>query len=141
MSDLDKALQIAIKVHQHQKDHHGKYYILHPIRVMMRVDSEEEQILAILHDVVEDSEWTIEMLRKEGFSEKILTALDCLSKRTGEDYMDYIDRTKDNPLARRVKIADLEDNMDMKRIQNFSDADAVRMKRYQMAWRYLKNFD
>lgn len=141
MSDLDKALQIAIKVHQHQKDRHGKYYILHPIRVMMRVDSEEEQILAILHDVIEDSEWTIEMLRKEGFSEKILTALDCLSKRTGEDYMDYIDRTKDNPLARRVKIADLEDNMDMKRIQNFSDADAVRMKRYQMAWRYLKNFD
>jgi (p)ppGpp synthase/HD superfamily hydrolase len=141
MSDLDKALQIAIKVHQHQKDRHGKYYILHPIRVMIRVDSEEEQIVAILHDVVEDSEWSIEMLRKEGFSENILEAIDCLTKKDGEDYMDYINRNRENHIARQVKIADLEDNMDMRRIQNFSNADVIRMKKYQTAWRYLKNFD
>lgn len=141
MSDLDKALQIALKVHQHQKDRYGKYYILHPLRVMMRVDSEEEQIVAILHDVVEDSDWTLEMLRREGFSENILTAIDCLTKKEGEAYMDYIKRNRENQIARRVKIADLEDNMDVKRIQNFSDPDAIRMKKYQTAWRYLKNFN
>src|SRR2546430_1849081 len=80
---LDKAIQIATQAHQGQKDRCGQPYIMHPIRVMNRVNGVEEKMVAILHDVVEDTDWTFEQLRKEGFPEQILQALDCVTKREG----------------------------------------------------------
>ncbi len=141
MATLDKAIIIAAKVHQNQTDRYGRHYILHPIRVMMSVDSEKEKIVAMLHDVIEDSDWTLEMLRIEGFSEDIINAIDCLTKRNGEDYMDYINRTKADKIARKVKIADLEDNMNIKRITNLNEKDSQRIRRYHRAWKYLKDID
>lgn len=141
MSTLDKAILIAAQAHQDQKDRYGKAYILHPIRLMMKMDSVQEQIVAILHDVVEDSEWTLIDLHKEGFSEEIITAVDCMTKRDNELYMDYTERLKINPIARKVKLADLEDNMDLRRIAQISEYDLKRLERYHQAWKLLKDYE
>jgi (p)ppGpp synthase/HD superfamily hydrolase len=141
MSTLDKAILIAVQAHQDQKDRYGKAYILHPIRLMMKMDSVQEQIVAILHDVVEDSEWTLIDLHKEGFSEEIITAVDCMTKRDNELYMDYIERLKINPIARKVKLADLEDNMDLRRIAQISEYDLKRLERYHQAWKLLREYE
>jgi len=140
MSTLDKAIRIAAEVHEGQKDRYGMAYILHPIRVMMQVDSEGEKIAAILHDVVEDSEWTLEDLQREGFSAEVVTAVDCLTKRDeqNEPYMEYIDRVLTNPIAIKVKLADLEDNMDLTRIADMTDRDPERLARYHEAWKKLR---
>jgi guanosine-3',5'-bis(diphosphate) 3'-pyrophosphohydrolase len=141
MSTLDKAILIATQAHQDQKDRYDKAYILHPIRLMMKMDSEQEQIAAILHDVVEDSEWTFDDLYKEGFSGEIITAVDCLTKRDNEPYMDYIERLKSNTIARKVKLADLEDNMDLRRIDKVSEKDMKRLERYHQAWKLLRAYE
>ena len=138
MYQIETALEIAIKAHKNQKDRYGKPYILHPLRVMMNVNGEDEKIAAILHDVVEDSEITLDDLRKSGFNVKIIDAVDCLTKREGEDYFDYIKRVLISPIAIRVKLADLEDNMDLKRIDIITEKDIARLNRYLKAWRILK---
>jgi len=137
MSTLDKAIFIAAQAHIGQKDRYGKPYILHPARLMMNVDSDAEKIVAILHDVVEDSDWTLEQLRKEGFSSGIITAVDCVTRRDDEPYMDYIERLRSNKIARKVKLADLKDNMDLRRIDKLSNIDLERLKKYHLAWRIL----
>jgi (p)ppGpp synthase/HD superfamily hydrolase len=134
MATLDRAIQIAAQVHQDQKDKYGAPYILHPIRVMMRENSEIEKIVAILHDVVEDSDLTINDLRNDGFSSEIVEAVDALSKRDGEIYDDYINRTTLNDIAVKVKIADLEDNMDLKRIKVVTEKNKQSMAIYHKAW-------
>lgn len=140
MSTLDKAILIAGQAHQNQKDRYAKPYILHPIRLMMKVKSGTGKIVAILHDVVEDSDWTLGNLRAEGFSAEIIAAIDCLTKRENEPYFDYIERTKTNHIAQIVKLADLEDNMDLRRIENLTEKDMKRMKKYHLAWKELKKF-
>ena len=130
---LEKAKEIAEKAHAGQRDKGGNPYILHPIRVMERCETELEKITAVLHDVVEDSEFTLEDLRKEGFPEEILEALDCLTHPRGEKYMDYIERVCQNPLAVRVKYADLQDNMDLSRIPNPTEKDHARLEKYKKA--------
>ncbi|MBN2222717.1 MAG: GTP pyrophosphokinase [Vallitaleaceae bacterium] len=137
MSTLDKAILIAAQAHAGQKDRSGKPYILHPIRLMMNVDSDEEKVVAILHDVVEDSDWTLDGLREEGFSDEIITAVDCITKRDNEPYMNYIERLISNNIARRVKLADLEDNMDLRRIDQIANHDVERFKRNHLAWKKL----
>src|SRR5262245_11286335 len=117
MSLLEKAISIAVEAHRGQKDKVALPYILHPLCVMNRVDSEAEKIVAVLHDVVEDTKWTFEDLKREGFPDDILKALDCVTKRDGESYEDFITRSESDPIARRVKIADLEDNMDFRRLK------------------------
>jgi (p)ppGpp synthase/HD superfamily hydrolase len=106
--------------------------------MMNRMDSKKEKIVAVLHDVVEKSEWTLENLRGEGFSEEIVDAVDRLTKRDGEAYATHIERTKTNPLSRCVKLADLEDNMDTKRITDPSEEDEKRLVRFRDAWSALK---
>jgi len=138
MSLLEKAISIAVDAHRGQRDKFGGPYILHPLRVMARLDSEEEKIVGVLHDVVEDTAWTFEGLRSEGFPEPILAALDCVTKREGEKYEDFVRRSAGNPLARRVKLADLEDNMDVRRLRAVSQKDADRLARYLAAWRMLR---
>jgi (p)ppGpp synthase/HD superfamily hydrolase len=105
----------------------------------MKMKGEEEMITAILHDVVEDSDWTIDALRSEGFPENILEALGNLTKRDGEPYEAFIQRAKKAPLSRKVKLADLEDNMDMKRITLLQEKDLERIEKYHQAWLELKD--
>lgn len=139
MPNLETAVKIAVEAHQGQKDKYGAPYILHPLRVMARVDSETEKIVAILHDVVEDTDWTLDNLRKKGFSAEIIQAIDCVTKREGEAYEEFVNRSATNPLARRVKIADLEDNMDVRRIETLTAKDTERLNKYLRAWRRLKS--
>ena len=134
MATLDRAIQIAAQVHQGQKDKYGAPYILHPIRVMMHVHSKIEKIVAILHDVIEDSDLTLDDLKNERFSTEIVNAIDALSKRDGEVYDDYINRTTKNKIAITVKLADLEDNMDLKRIDVVTKKNKESMEIYHKAW-------
>ena len=110
MASIEKALQIAARAHEGQKDKDGQPYILHPLRVMNAVEGEPAKIVAVLHDVIEDTSVTPEDLRREGFDEVVLAALDCVTHRKGEPYADYVVRCKGDRIGRRVKLADLEDN-------------------------------
>jgi len=139
--NLQRAIEIAIEAHKGQTDKAGKPYILHIFQVMAKGRSEDEKITALLHDIVEDSAWTLEKLEAEGFSHKIIEALDCLTKREGESYEEFIERVKSNPLAIKVKINDLEDNMDIRRLSQVSDKDAERLNKYLRAYRELINYE
>ena len=141
MATLERAIEIAVLAHKGARDKAGDPYILHPLRVMMRVDSQTEKIVAVLHDVIEDSKpphrWEVDDLRREGFSEEVLTALDGVTRRTDESYEEFVRRSAGNPVSRRVKIADLEDNMDVRRIHELTEKDVDRLQRYMNAWRFL----
>lgn len=139
MSTLEKAISIAAQAHDGQRDKAGAPYILHPLRVMMKMATEVEQITAVLHDVVEDTDWTMERLRQEGFHGEMLAALDCLTRQNGEEYEKFIARVKLNPLAIKVKIADLEDNLDVLRLKEVTDADTKRLEKYKQALKMLSN--
>lgn len=130
---LNKAIKIAVDTHSTQLDKGDVPYILHPLRVMLTRDNELERICAVLHDVVEDSKITFDDLRNEGFSEEVITVLDCLTNREGEDYDGFIDRILKNKTACKVKLADIEDNMDMTRIPHPSPKDLERLLKYQRA--------
>ncbi len=139
MELLERAIEIAVQAHRGQKDRYGAPYILHPLRVMARVQTPTEKIVAILHDVVEDTNWTFEQLKAEGFPEGVLTALQCVTKREGEPYEAFVNRSASNPVARRVKIADLEDNMDVRRLPGVTEEGWQRLKKYLAAWKKLTN--
>lgn len=138
MTPLEKAIYIAVQAHAGAKDKAGEEYILHPLRMMVRMPTEAERIVAVLHDLVEDTDWTLEKLRQEGFDEQILAAVEHLTKRQGEEYDDFVRRAVKHPLALRVKIADLEDNLDQTRLKDPTDTDRARMARYQKALAYAK---
>jgi (p)ppGpp synthase/HD superfamily hydrolase len=137
MDLLERAIGIAVEAHHGQKDRCGAPYILHPLRVMGRVETTTQKIIAILHDVVEDTDWTLADLKREGFPHEILAALRCVTKKEGEAYEDFVKRSGSNPLARRVKLADLEDNMDLRRNSELTKEDLPRLQKYVKAWRYL----
>ncbi|MHC4489028.1 MAG: GTP pyrophosphokinase [Planctomycetota bacterium] len=134
MATLEKAIILAANAHLGQKDKAGAPYILHPLRVMLRMRRQTEMLVAVLHDVVEDTSWTLDALRKEGFPEEVLMVLDCLTRKNGESYDGYIERVKNIPVARRVKLADLEDNMNISRISNLTERDIDRLKKYHRFW-------
>lgn len=121
-----------------QFDKAGKDYIYHPLRVMEMGKTEEEKIVGVLHDVVEDGDWTFEALEAEGFSKEVIAALKCVTKTSeNENYDDFIERVKKNPLAVAVKINDLTDNMDIRRLPYLSDKDVKRLKKYLKAYKKL----
>lgn len=130
---LNRAIAIAANAHDGQVDKGGNPYILHPLRVMMHCESEDARICAVLHDVIEDTNVTFGDLESQGFRSEILVALDCLTKRNGESYDDFIGRVLENELACRVKLADLADNMDLTRIPNPGQEDEARIQRYRLA--------
>ena len=134
---LEDAIILAAKAHKGQLDRAGQPYILHPLRVMLRLPDESARIAAILHDVVEDTATTMEDLRAAGYAEEVLAALDCVTRRNAETYEEFIERIAPNPLARRVKLADLADNMDLTRLRAIDEKDRERMERYQAAWKRL----
>ena len=138
MSTLQRAIDIATKAHHGQFDKSGKDYIGHPLRVMEMGKTDDEKIAGVLHDVVEDSDWTFEALEAEGFSHEIIAALKCVTKLSeNENYDDFIERVKKNPLATAVKINDLTDNMDIRRLPYLSDKDVKRLKKYLKAYKRL----
>ena len=133
----DKALQIAIRAHKGQKDKAGHDYILHPIRVSERCDDPRAKIVALLHDTIEDTDVTADYLREEGFTEEIVEAVLAVTRREGEEYDDYVRRAAQNELGRMVKRADLEDNMDIRRLPELTDRDVERLRKYLRAWQYI----
>jgi (p)ppGpp synthase/HD superfamily hydrolase len=138
---LEKAVSIAVEAHRGQRDRTGAPYILHPMRVMAGVDTDVEKTVAILHDVVEDTDWTFERLTQVGFPKEVIEALRCVTKSEGEEYNDFVKRSASNEIARKVKLADLEHNMDARRLSNVTEKDAERLKKYVRAWRFLKGLD
>lgn len=136
---LAHAIRIAAQVHEGQLDKAGQPYILHVLRVMMGCHSPDAQVAAALHDVVEDSDWTLDDLRREGFSETVIEIVDALTRREGEDYFAFARRAAATPLGREVKRADLLDNMDIRRIANPAEKDWERLKRYRAALNMIDN--
>ncbi len=128
---LEKAIEIAVEAHRGQIDKAGKIYILHPMRVMLRGKNETEMIVGILHDTVEDTPVTLDMLHIEGFSEDVLAAIACITKEKGEDYGHFIDRVLTNPLATQVKLYDIEDNLNRDRIPFPTPKDNARFAKYE----------
>jgi (p)ppGpp synthase/HD superfamily hydrolase len=140
MATIDKALQIASRAHEGQKDKDGLPYILHPLRVMNSVEGEEARIVAVLHDAIEDTSVTEDELRREGFDHSVVTAVLCVTHRKDESYADYVIRCKGNEIARRVKLADLEDNARPSRALLRPDRlepDLARLRKYFLAYKFL----
>ena len=128
---LDKAIELARVAHKGQVDKGGHPYINHPLRVMNTVETVEEKIVAVLHDAVEDSDLTTDDLRSEGFSEEIVCAIAAITKLEGEKRKDYLKRVMNNPIALKIKIADMNDNADISRIPNPTDKDRERTRIYK----------
>ncbi len=137
MADLEEAIRIAVEAHRGQTDKAGTPYILHPLRVMLRMQTDAERMAAVLHDVVEDTDWTLQRLREAGFPGPVVEAVDHVTRRQDESYEEFTERAGRHPVARRVKVADLEDNMDVRRIGAVTPDDAERLGRYHRAWRRL----
>ena len=134
---LKRAIQIARIAHQGQTDKGGHDYISHPIRVMNSLESEVEKIVGVLHDTIEDSQLTFNDLRDEGFSENVIEAINAITKRKRESYDDYLKRVMSNPIATKVKIADLKDNSDLSRIPQPTEKDYRRTEKYKQAIKFL----
>lgn len=134
---LEKALELALEAHRGQTDKAGAPYILHPLRLMSRFQDETAQTVALLHDVVEDGNITLDALAAHGFSADVVHAVDCLTRRRGESYEDFIQRAGSDPLARRVKVADIEDNLSVLRLPSLGEKDLQRVAKYHRAWHAL----
>ena len=138
MSTLERAIAIAAEAHAGQLDKGGNPYILHPLRVMLRLGDPDARIVAVLHDVVEDSAWTLEQLRAEGFSAAVIDAVESVTKRDGEEYEDFVGRAGRNTIGRMVKRADLEDNLDLTRVEDPGERDHLRIEKYRKALAMLE---
>ena len=138
---LSHAIALATEAHKGQKDKYGQEYLHHPIRVMNMGRKLKEKIVDILHDVVEDTGRTCEDLKKEGFPDEIIEAVRCVTKLSDEeDYEEYIGRCATNPLAIAVKIHDLTDNMDVRRMPCIGEKEISRLKKYLKAYHRLMPF-
>lgn len=138
---LPVAISMAVQAHGSVLNKDGTPYILHPLRLMMRAQGYAEQIVAVLHDTIEDTPLTRDDLRRAGFPEELLDALDAVTKREGEDYEAFIERIALNPLATKVKLLDLYDNIDLTRLPELGEAELVRAAKYHRAIRRLLSID
>lgn len=134
---IDIALTIAKKAHAGQVDKAGIDYIQHPLYVAGQVKTEQEKAVALLHDVIEDSDVTVDDLLVSGLSNEVVTAVQILTKKKGQSYQEYLEKVKSNNLARVVKLADLKHNSDLSRLKSVTDTDYERVKKYKNAIHYL----
>lgn len=134
MSNLKLAIEIANSAHDGQLDKAGQPYILHPLRVMLSFEAEEDRIVGVLHDTVEDTYVTPQLLRRSGFSDRIIDAVLSVTRNRGESYEDFILRARENEIGRRVKLADIEDNLSPDR---GAERNTDREAKYQRAWMVL----
>ena len=137
---LEDAIIIAAIAHKGQIDKGGNPYILHPLRVMQEFNCVKYQIVAVLHDLIEDTDWTLKQLQKHGFSDEIVPAIDALTRRKGEEYFEFIRRVMQNSIAKKVKAADLLDNLDLSRIPKPIPEDHARIKKYDEALKMILNW-
>ena len=137
MSNLQRAIEIAVDAHRKQSRKNGDPYILHPLRLMLAVDSPDAKIVAVLHDVVEDTDVTMDDLIAEGFSQPVIDALTLVTHERDVSYEDYIQKIKSNPLATTIKLADLRDNSNIHEIPRLKDRDLQRLAKYHRAMQTL----
>ena len=140
MADLDEALNLVANHFRGIKDKSGSPYVLHCIRVMMTVDSIDAKMVAVMHDLVEDTPMTLEQLREKGFSDAVVNGVKLVTHEEDVTYSDYIVAIKDNPLATEVKLADLKDNTTLSRTlyrENSSSRDGVRIQKYLLSYHCL----
>lgn len=140
MASLERAIALAAAAHAGQFDKAGQAYILHPLRVMLRVTLEHERMAAVLHDVVEDTAVTLAQLVAEGFPPAVIAAVDALTKRPGESRTQAAQRAAADPVARQVKLADNAENMDLSRIENPTERDFARVEEYKLVREILLNY-
>lgn len=138
-SQSEKAYKIAKKAHLGQVDKAGEDYIKHPEKVSSFVKTDEEKAVAYLHDVIEDTELTLENLYEYDFSKEVIEAVDIITKKRGEDYQSYLNSVKKNKLARAVKLADLRHNSDLTRLTKVTEKDIERKEKYQKAINFLNS--
>ena len=138
MNDLERAIELAVSAHAGETDKAGETYIRHPLRVMEAMETETERVVAVLHDVVEDTSYSLGDI-DDLFDTEIRDAVDALTKREGEEYMEFIERAAADPIARRVKLADIEDNMDLTRLDELEDGVFQKQRTYHQAWHRLRN--
>lgn len=131
---VEKSIRIALDAHRGQKDKSGQPYILHPLRLALSISGEYEFLAAMLHDVLEDSDYTADDLLRHGFPQEVVAAATCLTHTKDEDYFAYIQRIKDNKIARSVKKADLQDNLNILRLNAVTEKDFERIRKYHKAW-------
>jgi (p)ppGpp synthase/HD superfamily hydrolase len=137
MATLERAIEIAVKAHKDQKDKSGQPYILHPLRVMQKGTTDVEKICGVLHDLIEDTSWTFEDLQKEGFAPEVIEVLRLVTKEQDEDYSSFTERISTNPVAVKVKLNDLADNLDVTRLDYITPKDLNRLNKYLTAWKLL----
>lgn len=138
MNIIEKSLEIALKAYAGQTDKAGKAYILHPLRIMAKMETDEEMCVALLHDVIEDSDFTAEDLIDNGIPANVVNTVQYLTKNTGENYEAFIDRVLENKLAAKIKLADIEDNINVLRLNTVTDKDLERIAKYHKAWHKIK---
>jgi (p)ppGpp synthase/HD superfamily hydrolase len=139
MSTLERAIALAATAHEGQLDKAGAPYILHVLRVMLRLQTPEARMAAVLHDIVEDCGWTLDRLRADGFPEAVVTGIDAVTRREAESYEEFVLRAKAHPIGRLVKMADLEDNSDLTRLPEVTDRDRARLDKYRRAMEALSS--
>lgn len=138
MTLVDKVLKFAMEKHEGQFDKAGEKYILHPLHIALQMDTEEEKIVALLHDVLEDTDATEKDLEDLGLTKETIKHIKCLTRPKDVPYMEYIKKIALDKVAKKVKLKDLEHNMDTSRFKGSSDKAQSLMKRYQKAYTFLK---
>ena len=133
-----QAMKICFAAHKEQKDKSGLPYVHHPFHLAEQMEDEDTTIVALLHDVVEDTDVTLEQLRQEGFSEAVVAAIALMTQVEGVDYMDYVGKIKENPIARAVKLADLRHNSDLSRLDTVDEKALKRWEQYLQALALLE---
>ncbi|CAN5173654.1 HD domain-containing protein [soil metagenome] len=134
---IEQSLAIALRAYSGKTDKAGREYILHPLRLMARMQTPVEMSVALLHDVIEDSDISAAQLLDEGIPPEVVDAVLCLTRQSTETYQDFVLRAKKNPLARKIKIVDIEDNINVLRLQSLNESDLARVGKYHDAWRVL----
>lgn len=134
-----KAMEIAYNAHHGALDKGGMPYINHPVYLAEQMQTEDEAVTALLHDVIEDTDITAENLLSEGIPLHIVNAVVLLTRPADEDYFSYVRRVAENPLAKRVKLADLKHNSDISRISDITETDLARLEKYKTAIEILTN--
>ena len=138
MDLIELSLEIALNAYKGQKDKAGETYIFHPLRIMAKMENTEEKSVALLHDVIEDSDYIASDLINKGIPDNVVDAVLALTKIKGESYELFIERVLKNSLASKVKIADIEDNINVLRLKSLNNKDLERIAKYHKAWKKLR---
>lgn len=132
------ALRLCFEAHRDQEDKSGMPYVFHPFHLAEQMTDEDTTVVALLHDVIEDTDYTTDDLRRLGFSERVVDAVALMTHAEGVPYMDYVAKIKENPIARAVKLADLRHNSDMSRLDEITPYALKRAEKYAAAIRLLE---